>query len=237
MKALACAALGLLLLIPACKPGRGDRCAKNEDCGSGLVCFAPTEAQESFFKALSYADLAPYLADYTCVSPEDLGEASCRASENCAESGECSYSHADSSCEATTEADCRASEYCKSVGQCLLVNGSCIGTTEADCRASDACKSMGLCSSTEIMGCRATTEADCRASEFCRGVAAFAGSSRAGALGSHRTLRGLGFDSRCTLQPKENPIQCDYDTYLQFSPPRCFFLSQLKARPLPRPTA
>ena len=33
--------LMLLILIPfaGCKAGQGDRCAKSEDCGSGLVCF------------------------------------------------------------------------------------------------------------------------------------------------------------------------------------------------------
>ena len=52
----------MLLLIPfaGCKAGQGDRCAKSEDCGSGLVCFtrggeANDAAAEAF--AISSPDL------------------------------------------------------------------------------------------------------------------------------------------------------------------------------------
>ena len=53
----------LLLMVPlaGCEAAQGDRCAKSQDCGSGLVCF------------------------HTCVLPEDLAGAASRASDCCKE--------------------------------------------------------------------------------------------------------------------------------------------------------
>ena len=119
----------LLLLIPfaGCEAGQGDRCAKSEDCGTGLVCFAPTEAQGSF---RSYADLEPYLDRYICVTPEDLAEAAqaqldaaCRATKLCEVGGLCTAR--DGGCKATSDADCRASEGCKKWGNCTAKDGWC----------------------------------------------------------------------------------------------------------------
>ncbi len=122
----------ILLLIPfaGCKAGQGDRCAKSEDCGSGLVCFAPTEAEGSFIKARSYADLKPYLHDYTCVTPEDLAEAAqahldaaCRASDECEKFGYCTAK--DGSCRAISDADCKGSTACSEYGHCTAKDGEC----------------------------------------------------------------------------------------------------------------
>ena len=172
----------MLLLIPfaGCKAGQGDRCAKSEDCGSGLVCFAPTEAQGSFIKARSYADLEPYLDSYTCVTPEDLAEAAqayladkaiaeekaaqdraiaeekaaqarCRASwYNCKKYGRCTALYGYGSCQATSDADCRASNDCKEEGNCTAKDGRCQATSDADCRASETCQEYGRCTASEV---------------------------------------------------------------------------------------
>ncbi len=166
----------LLLLIPlaGCKAGQGDRCAKSEDCGTGLVCFAPTEAQGSFIKARSYADLEPYLDAYTCVTPEDLAEAAqafadarCRARVLCKDFGRCTEK--DGSCIATRDADCRASTIdCKDDGKCTAHrDGWCRATSNADCRATERCKRWGRCTAKDGK-CRATSDADCRATEKCK---------------------------------------------------------------------
>lgn len=127
----------ILILIPfaGCKAGQGDRCAKSEDCGSGLVCFAPTEAQGSFTKARSYADLEPYLDSYTCVTPEDLAEAAqaYRAEEKAA------------------QARCRASVMCVHAGLCTLKDDKCIVGSDSDCRLSEGCKKYGNCTATDGM--------------------------------------------------------------------------------------
>ena len=142
----------LLLLIPfaGCKAGQGDLCAKSEDCGSGLVCFAPTEARGSFIKARSYADLERYLDTYTCVTPEDLAEAAqahldaaCRASDECRELGYCTAK--DGSCRATSDADCKGSTPCKDWGRCTAKDGYCQATIDADCKRSTACVESGRC--------------------------------------------------------------------------------------------
>src|SRR5262245_57496980 len=46
----------LLLVAVACRGGHGSKCAKNEDCRRGLVCFAPTEGAP-----FTYERLEPYL--------------------------------------------------------------------------------------------------------------------------------------------------------------------------------
>ena len=113
-----CLLLLMLLLIPfaGCIAGQGDRCAKSEDCGSGLVCFAPTEAQGSIIDALSYANLEPYLDAYTCVTPEGLADAA----------------------QANLNRDCRASEDCKKFDYCTakieLGRDVCLIASDADCR-------------------------------------------------------------------------------------------------------
>jgi len=73
---LACA-FAILATTASCSRGcRGSACAKNEDCGRNLVCFAPTEAMRGGLGAsVVYDELKDFLAPYTCVSPQDLARA------------------------------------------------------------------------------------------------------------------------------------------------------------------
>ena len=72
----------LASVITACQGRYGSRCAKNEDCGRNLVCFAATEAMRSGLGvSFLYDRLLPYLTPGTCVSPSDLAAAAIKADE------------------------------------------------------------------------------------------------------------------------------------------------------------
>ena len=130
----------VLLVMGAmgCKAGEGQRCAKPEDCNSGLTC-GPSN---------------------TCETPEvvkrQLEDVKCRKSRKCRLWGKCTAS--DGKCIATSDEDCRRAlgrggeatglgwpPICKGHGLCTARNGECIAGSDADCQQSDSCRKYGEC--------------------------------------------------------------------------------------------
>ena len=168
--------IGLILLLislAACTAGPSDHCAAPEDCDSGLVCFAPGEAEGRLFNAHTFRELEPHLESHTCVTPEDLAEAAqahadaaCRASFSCGQSGWCTAK--DGKCVAGRDEDCRASVGCEEFGWCVAKNGECMTTSNEHCRDSTVyCKEQGRCTMRDGW-CMASSDEDCRASQWCK---------------------------------------------------------------------
>jgi hypothetical protein len=168
--------IGLILLLislAACTAGPSDHCAAPEDCDSGLVCFAPGEAEGRLFNAHTFRELEPHLESGACVTPEDLVEAAqayadavCRAAFACGQSGWCTAK--DGKCIAGSDEDCRSSVGCKEYGWCAAKDGECLTTSNEHCRASTAyCKEQGRCVRRDGW-CMAGSDEDCRASQWCK---------------------------------------------------------------------
>jgi len=132
--------------LAACKAGKGEPCAKPEDCASGLSCS---------------------LNDFKCFSPSEAVEA--RTAEECRDSKDCEY---DGLCDARgrkciAKACPKNEEACGTWGKCTLKGEICITASSEDCKGATRCTESGAC--TVVEGeCQATNEEDCKASKNCK---------------------------------------------------------------------
>ena len=114
-------------LIPSAFAGpvkQGGKCAKNADCGIGLLC-----------------------RKYRCVDPEKAkkkaADSFCRTGKACKQRGLCT--DRGGRCIATSSKDCKASIRCRWHGECRASGSECKALTNTDCRRSKGCKEWGRC--------------------------------------------------------------------------------------------
>ena len=91
--------------LSGCKADKGERCAKDGDCGKPLLCH-------------SYK--------FICIEPRDV--MNCRSSDRCWKFGECHYLEGEC---VVSDQSCQASA-CRSNGMfdCEVVNGKCVAKPE-----------------------------------------------------------------------------------------------------------
>lgn len=174
--ALVAVLLGIVVTVAGCKVSKGGKCAKPEDCASGLSCAANNTCQTP--DGAKCAGRADCKSHGLCSADEagrcvPGGDGDCRASEGCAEYGECSLLTAEltvtktsvlaqtvapksepgsataagsTGCGARTNADCRESRACRLWGYCTAANGRCRPASADDCKGSNVCRSYGRCS-------------------------------------------------------------------------------------------
>ncbi len=68
------------LLLASCSGGEGAKCAKDVDCGSGFVCFAPESPTiQAWIGAYGYDLLSTVVDPYTCATPDTVSGAGIEA--------------------------------------------------------------------------------------------------------------------------------------------------------------
>lgn len=145
-------------LVPSadCKAGLGDRCAKSEDCATNMVCFAPTAPQVASYG--TYADLEPYLDSYTCVGHGDLAEA-----EQAYEVDVIIPKRRKAAKErAIAKEKAEAEQLAKALSEWAAKYWY------EPCHNRELCRVLGKCSTPNGIVCIAASDDHCRASERCK---------------------------------------------------------------------
>ena len=63
-----------VLIFSACSGGEGAKCAKDADCGAGLVCLTASSPtlQPYFLSIAPFSAVTRRLPEHTCVDPETV---------------------------------------------------------------------------------------------------------------------------------------------------------------------